>query len=180
MTAAFKSWVHVPSFRAFIVAAAVALHGLVAGAQPVSQVVVIDGLVKSALTVDAAALATSPAADVVQFQQSRTAQGVATSSTVRGVRLASLIERAGLLSSDRNEWKTLVVIATATDGYRAVFSWLELTNTAVGDGVLVLFERDGRPLDDHEGRIALISNADRRAGPRYVRNLARVEIRALN
>lgn len=180
MTAAFKSWVHAPLLRAFIVAAVVTLHGLAAGAQPSSQAVVIEGLVKSALTVDAEALATSPAADVVQFQQPRTVQGVATSSTVRGVRLASLIERAGLLSADRNEWKTLVVIATATDGYRAVFSWPELTNTAVGDGVLVLFERDGRSLDDHEGRIALISNADRRAGPRYVRNLARIEVRSLD
>jgi hypothetical protein len=73
-----------------------------------------------------------------------------------------------------------VIVATATDGYKAVFSWSEITNTPVGEGVLVLLERDGRALDDREGRIALISTADQRLGPRHVRNLARIEVRALD
>jgi hypothetical protein len=38
---------------------------------------------------------------------------------------------------------SLASFATATDGYRAVFSWPVIRSTAVGDGVLVLFERDG-------------------------------------
>ena len=56
-------------------------------------------------------------------------------------------------------------VVTATDRYRAVFSWPEITNTAVGDGVLLLFERDGKPLDEREGRIALVSTADLKARP---------------
>jgi hypothetical protein len=99
---------------------------------------------------------------------------------VRGVKLAALIERAGLVAKGRDGWKTLMVVATATDGYRAVFSWPEISNTLVGEGVLVLFERDGKPLDDREGRIALMSTADRSLGARHVRNLARIEVRPID
>ncbi|NDZ12375.1 hypothetical protein [Variovorax sp. WS11] len=50
----------------------------------------------------------------------------------------------------------------------------------MGEGVLVLFERDGRALDEREGRIALLSAADRQLGPRHVRNLVRIELRQLD
>lgn len=147
----------------------------------VSERVEVSGAVRQSIALDAAALAAFPAEAIGQFTQSRSGAAAASQSTVRGVKLAALIERAGLASSaDRNAWKTLAVIATATDGYRAVFSWPEIVNTAVGDGVLVVFERDGKPLDEVEGRVALISAADLKPGPRHVRNLKRIELRALN
>jgi hypothetical protein len=137
----------------------------------------IVGAVERPLRLDPSGLAAFDAQQLGSFTQSRTVQGVETRSSVRGVRLTALIERAGLAGKGRNDWKTVVVVATATDGYRALFSWPELANTGVGDGVLVLFERDGQPLDEREGRIALISTADRNSGPRRVRNLARIEVR---
>ena len=149
-----------------------------AAAQP-SQQLIVSGALRQTLILDASALAAFPAKDIGRFTQTRSGQGTDSQSTVRGVKLAALIERAGLAASGSNDWKTLIVIATATDGYRAVFSWPEITNTAVGDGVLVLFERDGKALDDREGRIALVSTADQRLGPRHVHNLVRIEIRSL-
>lgn len=155
---------------AFLSIASTGLHA------QVSTAVEVTGAVRQSLRVDAVALAAFPAEAIVQFAQ--TLSDRAAASVVRGVKLAALVDRAGGLSSaDRNAWKTLVVIATATDGYKAVFSWPEITNTAIGDGVLVLFERDGNPLDEREGRIALMSTADRQAGPRRVRNLVRIELR---
>jgi hypothetical protein len=144
----------------------------------------VNGAVKTPLQIDAAALAAFPAESIGQFAQTRTgagaAAGGAAQTTVRGVKIAALIERAGLVTPGPNDWKKLVVIATATDGYRAVFSWPEIRNTAVGDGALVLFERDGQPLDEREGRIALMSTGDRQLGPRHVRNLVRIEVRSLD
>ncbi|MDM0018874.1 molybdopterin-dependent oxidoreductase [Variovorax saccharolyticus] len=156
---------------------------LVASAPASAQVsarVEVTGAVRQSLDLDAAALAAFPAEAIGRFTQARSGAGASSQSTVRGVRLGALIERAGLAPADRNAWKTLAVIATATDGYRAVFSWPEITNTAVGEGVLVIFERDGKPLDEREGRIALISAADLKLGPRHVRNLKRIELRALD
>jgi hypothetical protein len=145
-----------------------------------SQQLEVAGAVRQPLRLDTAALAAFPAADLAQFAQTRSGQGVESQTTVRGVKLSSVIERAGLSASGRDGWKMLVIVATATDGYRAVFSWPEISNTPVGDGVLVLFERDGKALDEREGRIALISTGDRRLGARHVRNLARIELRALD
>ncbi|MEJ8854072.1 sulfite oxidase-like oxidoreductase [Variovorax robiniae] len=146
----------------------------------VSMQLEVSGAVQQSLKLDAAALAASDAQQIGSFTQTRTSQGVETRSTVRGVKLAALIERASLATKGRDGWKTLMVVATATDGYRAVFSWPELSNTPVGEGVLVLFERDGKPLDDREGRIALLSTADRSLGPRHVRNLMRIEVRPID
>lgn len=45
--------------------------------------------------------------------------------------------------------------------------------------MLVIHERDGKPLDDREGRIALVSGKDIRGGPRNVHWLNRVDVRIL-
>jgi len=71
------------------------------------------------------------------------------------------------------------VIASATDGYKVVFSWSEIFNSPVGEGVIVFFEKDGKPLADDEGRIALISSRDLRTGPRHVKWLSGIEVRKI-
>ncbi len=53
------------------------------------------------------------------------------------------------------------VVATASDGYEVVFSWAELFVSPIGDTVVVAYERDGGPLGDDEGRIALVFPATR-------------------
>ena len=52
-------------------------------------------------------------------------------------------------------------MATASGEYAVVFSWAELFVSPVGDSVLVVYERDGAPIPDDEGRIALIAVTDR-------------------
>ena len=90
--------------------------------------------------------------------------------------LRDLIDKAEIAEDARHDNRRSVVVATASDGYRAVFSWAELYLTSVGDSVLVVFEQDGKPLDDREGRIALVSLKDTPTGPRHVRSLQRVDV----
>ncbi len=163
-------------------AAAALLSGVMAFgalAQP-SERVSLSGEVQAPVELTARDLRAMPPAAHSEFTQSRSGGGTQERSTVRGVKLLAVLERAGLRASGRDDWKTMVVVVTATDGYRAVFGWPELTNTAVGEGVLLLYERDGKPLDPREGAIALLSTADRRLGARHVRNVARIEVRALD
>lgn len=98
----------------------------------------------------------------------------------RGVLLRDVLDKASIVSRDHNDVKRMVVIARASDGYTVVFSWNEIYNSAVGDGVLVLIEKDGRPLEDFEGRVALVSTTDRQTGPRHVRWLKSLEVRRLD
>lgn len=144
-----------------------------------SDAVELRGAVKTPLRLTADELRNFPAEQIGSFTQARRTDGAESSSTVRGVRLTALLDRAALAAPDRNDWKATVVIATASDGYRVAFSWPELFNSPLGANVLVLFERDGEPLGDNEGAVALVSAGDQRTGPRHVRWLRVLDVRIL-
>ncbi len=95
----------------------------------------------------------------------------------KGVRLTDILDQAKILAPGHNDVKKLAIIATASDGYKAVFSWNELYNSPIGEGVMVFFEKNGQPLSDDEGRIALVSSKDSRTGPRHVKWLQAIEVR---
>ena len=86
----------------------------------------------------------------------------------KGVRLADLINKAVPVTHDHNDVKKMIVVATATDGYRVVFSWSEIFNSPAGEGMIVYFEKDGQPLGEDEGHIAMVSTKDTKTGPRPV------------
>ncbi len=94
----------------------------------------------------------------------------------RGVLIEKIIQKADVLKAEHNDSKKMIIIATADDGYKVVFSWQEIFNTATGGGVAVLTERDGRPLDETRDRIDLVSAQDYYAGSRYVRDLRHIEV----
>jgi hypothetical protein len=108
--------------------------------------------------------------------------GVAAPETARrytGCLLRDVLERAKPVEKNRFDLRKSIVIVTASDGYRAVFSWAELYLSPIGDGALVVYERDGAPLADAEGPLALVSLKDTRPGPRHVKWLRSVELRAV-
>jgi DMSO/TMAO reductase YedYZ molybdopterin-dependent catalytic subunit len=96
-----------------------------------------------------------------------------------GCLLRDVLDRAKLVEKNRMDLRKSVVILTASDGYRAVFSWAELYLSPIGDGVLIVYERDGAALPDTEGPLALVSLKDTRPGPRHVKWLRTIEVRAL-
>jgi DMSO/TMAO reductase YedYZ molybdopterin-dependent catalytic subunit len=104
-------------------------------------------------------------------------RGRAAAGGYGGVRLIDLLEDADIRRDARHALRRTYVVATASDGYQAVFSWGELFNTPVGREVLVAFERGGAPLQDGEGKIALVSLADEKIGPRHVKWLSRIDVR---
>ena len=94
-----------------------------------------------------------------------------------GVLLRDVLNSAKLIEKERHDLRRSIVVATATDGYQAVFSWAELFLSPIGDGALVIFERDGAPLPASEGPLALVSLRDTQPGPRHVKWLAKLEVR---
>ncbi len=95
--------------------------------------------------------------------------------TYQGVPLKQLLDRAGL-KPDRRDIRKAVVILTARDGYQASFSWGELYNSGLGDGVIVVLRQGADELLDTDGLPALRSLQDLRPGPRHVRWLQRIEV----
>ena len=94
-----------------------------------------------------------------------------------GVLLRDVLASAKPVEKHRHDLRRSIVVATATDGYQAVFSWAELFLSPIGDGALVVFERDGAPLPESEGPLALVSLRDTQPGPRHVKWLQKVDIR---
>lgn len=92
----------------------------------------------------------------------------------QGVPLKELLERAGL-KPDRRKIRKAIVLLTAKDGYQASFSWGELYNSALGDGVIVMLRERNDELLDTDGLPGLRSLQDTRSGPRHVRWLTRIE-----
>jgi DMSO/TMAO reductase YedYZ molybdopterin-dependent catalytic subunit len=169
-----------PNRRSVLLLIAAVGIGAGAQAQPIGpDQVGVRGDVLRPLQLDRATLASFPAEDQVTSSVVRRVDGQERQTSIRGVRLRAAINRAGLAERDRLDWRKAVVIAIASDGYRAVFSWPELTNTDGGAQVLLLYERDGAPLAADEGPFALLAAADQRAGPRHVKWLASLEVHIL-
>jgi len=96
-----------------------------------------------------------------------------------GVLLRDVLTSAKPVEKERHDLRRSVVVATATDGYQAVSSWAELFLSPIGEGAVVIFERDGAPLPASEGPLALVSLRDTQSGPRHVKWLAKIEIRRI-
>jgi DMSO/TMAO reductase YedYZ molybdopterin-dependent catalytic subunit len=131
------------------------------------------------MTISTEGLRSHPASAQLSYKSSRDVDGRQQHSVVRGVSLRALLEQAGLAERDRLDWRKAVVIVTARDRYRVVFSWPELFNTEAGAQVMLAYERDGTPLGTGEGPIALHAPGDIRTGPRHVKWLERIEVKVL-
>ncbi|HSY27604.1 MAG TPA: molybdopterin-dependent oxidoreductase [Burkholderiaceae bacterium] len=141
---------------------------------------VVNGAVEHVLTLSVDDLRTFPSQQVTEIALTRQSGADAGKlENVKGVLLRNILDKAGLVTHDHNDVKKTVIIASASDGYKVVFSWSELYNSSLGDGVLVYFEKDGKPLADDEGHIAMISGKDTRTGPRHVKWLQSIEVRKI-
>lgn len=101
-------------------------------------------------------------------------------SKVTGVLLRDVLDRAKLVEKRPRDLRKTLVIADARDGYRALFTWVELYLSSIGEGVVVAIERDGAALGASEGPFALLSIRDERRGPRHVKWLASIEARLID
>jgi hypothetical protein len=94
------------------------------------------------------------------------------SQQCEGVRLGDLLARAGVPAGEavRGEALTTVVIATAADGYRVVFSLAEIDTKLGNHGVFVVDRCAGKALETADGPLRLVVPGEAR-GARSVRQL---------
>lgn len=115
----------------------------------------------------------------VDFTESRSVEqdGKSAVQSVRyqGVLLRQLLDQAGL-KPDRRAIRKAVILLTAQDGYQASFSWGELFNSQLGDGVVVILRQNTDELLETDGFASLRSLQDTRSGPRHVRWLTKIEV----
>jgi hypothetical protein len=94
----------------------------------------------------------------------------------RGVLLETVIRMAGVRKEKTDDMKKMIVIASADDGHKAVFSWQEVCNTSAGSGVMIVLEKDNGSTDTTQDRLCLISTQDYLTDSRYVQGLRNIEV----
>lgn len=145
-------------------------------AQYISERLEIAGHVKQPQVLDVDALAVLPQAELAGVpMRCSPEREKGTPSGYGGVPLRTLLEHAGIDTDEHHSRNRSWIAAGASDGYAVVFSWHELFNSPIGDGVLVVLRRDGVPLGD-DGRIGLISARDTFTCGRHVKWLNRIEV----
>jgi hypothetical protein len=94
-----------------------------------------------------------------------------TAKGLKGVLVRDVLETVTLETDNPKLSSGYYFVCKAADGYKAVYSWNELFNTATGESAYLVLEKEGKPMDGHEDNILMISSKDVRTGRRYVKNL---------
>ncbi|MFT3956391.1 MAG: hypothetical protein QM722_19015 [Piscinibacter sp.] len=140
----------------------------------------LGGWVRTPLRLGAPALESFGAVTVPGFLVVCTLDGAhGQPRPLRGVPLRKLVAAAEPAFAQRTDFKRVVIVAESREGYRALFSWNELFNSMLGDGVLLAWDCVQAPLADNAGPFALVSLHDHATGPRYVQRLASIELHKL-
>jgi len=101
-----------------------------------------------------------------------------TDETYTGVSLIELLKQVGAPTGHGLRGKALAeyVVATGSDGYKAVLALAEVEPDFHPGDVLVADTMDGKPLDAKSGPLRLIVSEDKRPA-RSVRNLVSIELK---
>ena len=138
----------------------------------------IAGQVKQTLTLGVDDLRKLPVQTVVRRPEHahKGADGQPQDDRYTGCLLRDVLNQAGLAQAHRTDLRRSYILVTATDGYQTLFSWGEIFNSDLGDSVYVAYERNGAPIDDAEGHIAVFSLKDTAPGPRFARGVSSIQV----
>jgi hypothetical protein len=100
--------------------------------------------------------------------------------TFEGVLLADMLGKVRTPSGDsfNSTVASYYLMAEADDGYKAVFSWVEIDPTFTDRRVYVVTRRDGKPLSSKDGPFELVVPGEKR-NSRWVRQLKTLRVEPL-
>ena len=131
----------------------------------------LDGLVATPRTLTAADLAALPP------REQTTTDKDGKKHVDRGVALADVLHLAGAPEGKAIQGPVLAeaVLATAADGYQAVFALPEIDADFSPQTILLASSRDGQPLPPHDGPYQLIVPLEKKPA-RWVRQLTGLKV----
>jgi DMSO/TMAO reductase YedYZ molybdopterin-dependent catalytic subunit len=142
----------------------------VAAQQAAAGPLLVNGDVAKPLSLMPADLKTLPRTKV----EARAEDGKV--NTYEGVLAGELLKMAGVpLGQMRGGAAAAYIVATATDGYQAIFGGAEFDPAIGSQDVIVADTINGQPLPASQGPLRLVAPGDRR-GVRAVRMLQRIEV----
>lgn len=142
-----------------------------------TKAIVIQGRVKGSKTItvdDLKKFKSNVIGDISITNHKGEAKGVA--KELHGVLLKDVLETIQLDNESPKQFSEYYFTCIASDGYKVVFSWNELFNTATGNSTYIVTEKDGKAIASSDESILMISSQDFRTGRRYVKNLETITV----
>jgi hypothetical protein len=99
-----------------------------------------------------------------------------TAKGLKGILLRDVLETVTLDTDNPKLFSEYYFACRASDGYKTVYSWNELFNTATGNTAYLVLEKEGKVMNDHDDAILMISSQDFRTGRRYIKNLETITV----
>jgi len=69
---------------------------------------------------------------------------------------------------------TYYFVFVASDGYKVVYSWNEISNTLTGENTYILVQKNNKQLSDMEDRIVVATRTDFKTGRRFIKGLSKI------
>ena len=106
--------------------------------------------------------------------------GWATKNNIKCNDGKTILDNAGIEISSKKDFNRIYIHVIASDGYDVIFSYNEIFNTKNGDNIIVFYKKNGKLLEPHEGKIALISTDDIKNGPRHIKWLQKIIVKKID
>lgn len=147
---------------------------------PASTGIEVAGAVTKNLKLSVTDLANMPQVNIGDFViKNHKGETKRTAHQLKGILLTTLLDSAAITAEKPKEYSELVIVLTATDGYKNVYSWNELFNTNTGKHVYIITSMDGQAIDQMKERILVASLDDINTGSRYMRGVAKIEVKKM-
>lgn len=95
---------------------------------------------------------------------------------LKGILLKDVLSHTKFKTTSPKLLSRFYFVCSGTDGYKVVYSWNELYNTAVGDHVYIIMEKNGIKADKMPESMQMTSVSDFKTGRRYLHNLDKIVV----
>jgi len=144
---------------------------------PATESFSIEGKVKKEITVSLTDLSSYKSYSIDSIViKNHLGERKSTLKKVKGVLLKDILEKVEIDSESPKVLSEYYFVCTASDNYKAVFSWNEIFNNDIGSSVYIITSVEGKPASALDSRIALVSPKDKMTGRRYVKGLQKIII----
>lgn len=96
---------------------------------------------------------------------------------LKGVLLKDILQQVEIKSSSPKTLSEFYLVFTACDGYKVVYSWNEIFNSATGNNIFIVTQKEGKGIEDIEEGIISVTPTDEKTGRRYVKGLASITVK---
>lgn len=143
--------------------------------QPSSSILV-TGKVKSDRKFSLADIRAMPIQELGNLNTSCSPRRKEESKNVKAVLLKTLLDSVRFDAESPRMLNQYYFKFVANDGYTLVYSFNEIYNTETGNHLFVVVEKDGKPLEEIENRILILTTSDLKQGARNMKHLEKIVV----